>query len=568
MLMKIYIFFFSLFNINSYDNYNYIINSTAPNEYPLLSISPTEVINNKETKYLSYDFESKEIKNLTENLIKFDINKIKSLIEEIKMKKNESIEITKEEEIEYYDTILKNIEEGLTSGHYDTSELDQGKDDIIETEKIKIILTTIQNQKNKINNNRTIIDLDECETLLRNFYNLTHNQTLYMKQLEITQEGMKIPKVEYDLYCKLYGRILEKLDLSVCQNSKISLSIPVKINDNLDKLNSSSGYYNDICYTATTKCGTDISLKDRKNEYANNTVCQEGCDFADYDYTSQKAKCSCEVKGSSSSFADMNIDKKKLLDNFKDIKNVANLNFLVCHESLFSKQGLLKNIGCYLFISFIIFHIINIFIFYVKQFNLLKNKIDNIIFFFYYIYKSKKNKEKKEQKDKKNNTIEKDIQLDDINNNEINIYKKQNQKKEIIQNRGNPWKSVKICEIRNKKVINKNNNNLIINNINSKGLLNINNKKKFERSSAKIIHKTNLKFKGNNISNINNINNKKKFERSSIKIIPKTNLKSKNNISNINNKKVERNPVKILSGNNSKVQDKNIKEKVKKNIEL
>ena len=50
----------------------------------------------------------------------------------------------------------------------------------------------------------------------------------------------------------------------------------------------------------------------------------------------------------------MNIDKKKLLDNFKDIKNVANLNFLVCHESLFSKQGLLKNIGCYLLISFII----------------------------------------------------------------------------------------------------------------------------------------------------------------------------------------------------------------------
>ena len=45
----------------------------------------------------------------------------------------------------------------------------------------------------------TNINLDECELLLWNFYNLTNNETLYMKILEIIQEGMKIPKVEYDV---------------------------------------------------------------------------------------------------------------------------------------------------------------------------------------------------------------------------------------------------------------------------------------------------------------------------------------------------------------------------------
>ena len=44
--------------------------------------------------------------------------------------------------------------------------------------------------------------------------------------------------------------------------------------------------------------GTDITLKDRKNEYVNNTVCQDDCEFVDNDYSSQKAHSSCKVKES------------------------------------------------------------------------------------------------------------------------------------------------------------------------------------------------------------------------------------------------------------------------------
>ena len=77
-----------------------------------------------------------------------------------------------------------------------------------------------------------------------------------------------------------------KLDLSYCSNVKVDLSVPIKITENLDKLNTSSGYYTDICYTATSDNGTDITLTDRKNEYIQNnkTVCQENCDFSDYQY--------------------------------------------------------------------------------------------------------------------------------------------------------------------------------------------------------------------------------------------------------------------------------------------
>ena len=37
-------------------------------------------------------------------------------------------------------------------------------------------------------------------------------------------------------------------------------------------LNPKSDYYNDICSSTTSECGTDISLKDRKNEFINNIM--------------------------------------------------------------------------------------------------------------------------------------------------------------------------------------------------------------------------------------------------------------------------------------------------------
>ena len=152
------------------------------------------------------------------------------------------------------------IEIGFTSENYNISNLDNGEDDIINTEKLIITFTTSENQRNNKNNNMTRIDLGECEILLKGEYNLTNNETLYIKKLDIIQEEMKIPKVEYNVYSKLFGKNLIKLNLTVCEKSKISISIPIIINEPIDKLNTKSGYYNDICYTTTSEDGTDILL--------------------------------------------------------------------------------------------------------------------------------------------------------------------------------------------------------------------------------------------------------------------------------------------------------------------
>ena len=102
-----------------------------------------------------------------------------------------------------YDNLLKNIEDEFTSDHYNTTNLENGNDDIIELDKIKITLTTTENQKNEEKNiNATTIDLKDCEKRLKDEYHIPSDELLYIKKIDVAQEGMKIPKIEYEVYTK------------------------------------------------------------------------------------------------------------------------------------------------------------------------------------------------------------------------------------------------------------------------------------------------------------------------------------------------------------------------------
>ena len=238
-----------------------------------------------------------------------------------------------------------------------------------------------------------------------------------MKKVDIFQEGMKIPKIEYNVYSKLNGTKLIKLNLTICENSKISISVPVSISKDLDKLNISSSYFNDICYSSTSESGTDIIIKDRKKEFIDNnkTICQEDCDFSDYDYDFQKANCSCQVKESKNSYADMNINKTKLNENLGNINNkndVSNLKITSCNV-LASKENIESNTGFFLLLIIFVIFIIVFIIFCSKGYNSLENKMDEVI-----------HKKFQNEKKNKNNSL-----INNINNKkEVNKILSQNTK--------------------------------------------------------------------------------------------------------------------------------------------
>ena len=288
-----------------------------------------------------------------------------------------------------------------------------------------------------------------------------------MKKIDVFLEGMKIPKIEYEVYAKLNGTKLEKLNKSICEKTKISLNVPIILIESLDKLNSSSGYYNDICYVTTSDDGTDISLQDRKKDYiqGNKTVCQDDCDFSDYDYSNKKAKCSCKIQESSSSFANITINKDELYKNFVNFKNIANIQLLKCYHTLFSKVGLICNIGFYIIIIILIYHLFSMIYFYCNNFDKIKNKINDIIFALKNIkllYKKNKNKNISD-----NNINTKSNPIKKIKNEVINKNKYENNKqvfKKNLDDKNNKSNTKNIEVIKNdiKRKI-KINNNFILN---------------------------------------------------------------------------------------------------------
>ena len=192
---------------------------------------------------------------------------------------------------------------------------------------------------------------------------------------------MKIPKVDYDIYYPFNNdNNLTKLDLNLCKGTKIEISLPVKINDNIDKYNPKSGYYNDICYKTTSDSGTDISLKDRRNEFVENnmTLCEENCNLIGYNNINEKVKCSCEIKINISPNYDYKFNKKEFFKSFTDIKNIANISIIKCYKIVLTIKNLTNNYGFYIIGSIMFLYLITFIIYRFISYKKLKKDLFNL----------------------------------------------------------------------------------------------------------------------------------------------------------------------------------------------
>ena len=335
------------------------------------------------------------------------------------------------------DQTLSEFQDNIVNGNFKEiiSKVNQGEDFVFEDNDISYTFTNTKTQKDNINNNISTIDLGECENELKKHYKIHEEQSLFIFKVEV-KGGLKISKLEYEVYYPLDGENMTKLNLSVCQNISILVSNPVDIDENnLDKHNIKSGYYNDICYTYTSENGTDISLEDRKKEFVENdmTLCEEKCEFIEYDKVTKKAKCSCEVKIKLPLISEIVIDKNLLYKSFSKMKNIANMKVLKCYYILFTKKVFLNNIGIYIIIFVLLFHILCLIIFYCKDFEIIKKTIQNIIkakkdfkskVTFEQNYKKTDIKNEKEKSKKIKKEIKIKNKISEINNNKKNIRKK------------------------------------------------------------------------------------------------------------------------------------------------
>ena len=306
--------------------------------------------------------------------------------------------------------IIENIRDNLMNGNMEDVilEIDEGNNFLIRDKFTSIAITTPENQMNMKNKNISRINLDKCIEKLIGEYNIPKNEKIYIFKIDETKEGMKIPKIEYELYYSPNDdKKLKKFNLTICKDTEVNISIPVNINENdMYKYNTSSDFYNDLCNTFSTNNGIDMTLKDRKIEFIENnyTLCEENCILKGYEIISKEVICSCEIKLELPLLSTVVIDKNKLYDSFSNIKNIANLNIMKCYKVLFNISGCIKNLGFYFISLIIVFYFFCLIFFFVNDLKKIKNIIDKIIEakeYQDYINNSKKNNKNNKKKNKK-----------------------------------------------------------------------------------------------------------------------------------------------------------------------
>ena len=319
--------------------------------------------------------------------------------------------------------------------------------------------TDIDNNDYNISN----INLRECENKLKLNNDININDSLLIFKVDIYGVDILIPLIEYEIY---NIKTKEKLNLSICKNDKIDISISVNLNENyLYKYNISDEYYNNICCVKDRDIDIDIILNDRRNDYYTNNlfVCEKDCFFKEYNYNTKEVICECLIKIKFPLISEIYIDKNLFIKDIKNISNIMNLGIIKCYDILFSKEGLIKNIGSYILLSIILADMVLLLLFIIKGFKEIKNHIEYIKI--------------------KNKNIHKNIHKN--KNLEKKINKKKNKKhKKHRKNTNNPPKTK-----RKKKNSNKNTSNLeSINDNSTLKFKNINLKNNNELSNLKNTH--------------------------------------------------------------------------------
>ena len=117
------------------------------------------------------------------------------------------------------------------------------------------------------------LDLGDCEAELKNYYGLTEEDSFIIVQTEKKTSVASEKDVQIEVYHPITH---EKVELTLCQNVKANLYIPVDLSERTESLYRrmmDQGYdpfdyydkfYREICTPYNSENGTDVLLEDRE----------------------------------------------------------------------------------------------------------------------------------------------------------------------------------------------------------------------------------------------------------------------------------------------------------------
>ena len=233
--------------------------------------------------------------------------------------------------------------------------------------QLAVLNGTIPNEKNL-----SIIDLGECASILIRENNLPENTDLIILKLENMTLISNEKSIQYEVYAPGQS---QKLDLSVCSNTKIDIIYPIELDEetkNLYEALKSQGYdlfdknnkfYKDICTPYKSEDGTDIILADRNNDFfaKHEIICQTNCEYSSYNSDISFVKCECNVVETDHIEAEepKRVTSKNNWDSVIDILKYSNYKVLYCYNLVFRGVTFYKNLGSIFIMIFFIGYLIS-----------------------------------------------------------------------------------------------------------------------------------------------------------------------------------------------------------------
>ena len=285
------------------------------------------------------------------------------------------------------DFVISMLEESIESGYLDEYIEDIIKnisgDFVVIEDGITYHLSALKSNnliKNPISDVSSI-DLGDCEVKLRNEYNLDKDKPLIVLKIDYYTNTSLVPIIGYEVFDP---STFQKLDLSICESNNMNISVPVKeINEStLYIYDTEDIYYSDECTPSVEGLGYDLILSDRQNYYITNnlSLCENNCEYKGYNTETKTSICLCSIKTNVYSASGIN-NETHFIEEFPNPvgKESSSTNSMKCTSTLFSKNGIIKNIALYIYLILFIISLIMCIQFYRKGYLGLKNHINFIL---------------------------------------------------------------------------------------------------------------------------------------------------------------------------------------------
>jgi len=194
------------------------------------------------------------------------------------------------------------------------------------------------------------IDLGDCERQLKSTYEIDSNISLIFFKFENILNSGKEKDIQYEVYNPI---TYEKLNLSICQETKVKITFPLEISDEVTDLiqnildqgynpfDINDKFYREICTPYDSENGTDVLLDDRE-EYIystimNETSCPSGCEMLTYSLDSKFITCECSANDTGIVDLDLHhISGKNALESVLSTLKNSNYKVMICYNLVFN----------------------------------------------------------------------------------------------------------------------------------------------------------------------------------------------------------------------------------------